>query len=115
MGKLTLSEQVDTCPCLAWSVWAILNGAFGYAPYLALPGNRGMMGHNEQLLGPGDWTCEDVECLVASIFGVMPWFVLVETRDMPLMTGQLLAGGHFSVYTTSMSRDPSSGLHQTLA
>jgi hypothetical protein len=29
--KLTHSEQVDTCPCLAftWLVWAIVCGAFG--------------------------------------------------------------------------------------
>ena len=103
VGKLTVSEQVDTCPCLAWLVWAILNGAFGYAPLVALLGSRCMMGHSDRLAGPAALTCEDVDSLVASLFGVQPWHVPPEMRRLPMMSGRLLTGGRYSVYTTTMS------------
>lgn len=40
----------------------------------------------------------------ASVFGIKPWRVAVAAKDVPLMSGQLLPGGHFSVFTVSMSR-----------
>lgn len=103
VGKLTYSAHVDTCPVLAWLVWAILYGAFGFAPYERVAGG-GVMGHNALLQGPADWSCEDVDRLVGSVFAIKPWFVPAEMRDAPMMTGQMLHGSPFSVFTVLMSR-----------
>jgi hypothetical protein len=103
VGKLTYSEQVDTCPVLAWLVWALLNGAFGYAPFQRVLGD-GVMGSDQRLQGPSDMTCEDVDRLVGSVFAIQPWVVPAAKRDVPLMTGQLLYGSPFSAFTVSMSR-----------
>lgn len=107
VGKLTYSEQVDTCPVLAWLVWALLNGAFGSAPFQRVLGG-GVMGSDQRLQGPSDMTCEDVDRLVGSVFAIQPWVVPAAKRDVPLMTGQLLYGSPFSAFTVSMSTPASS-------
>jgi len=102
--KLTFSEAVDTCPCLAWMVWAIVNGAFGYAPLVRVPGGFAAMGVSATLRSSTDMTADDVDALVASIFTLQPSAVPVQTRNVPMMSGRMMHGRRYSVSTTCMSR-----------
>jgi hypothetical protein len=103
VGKLTYSDQVDTCPVLAWLVWAIINGVFGYAPWFGAFGG-GRPGHDEGLSCAADMTAEDVDRLVDSIFAGMPNKVPEQQQGTALLSGRMLSGGKFSVTTVQMSR-----------
>jgi hypothetical protein len=103
VGKLTYSDDVDTCPVLAWLVWAVLNGVFGYAPWVGSFAS-GAMGHCDRLQCAADMTGQDVDALVDSIFDGMPSMAPEQTQGTPLMTGRMLHGGKYSITTTQMSR-----------
>jgi hypothetical protein len=93
-GKLTWCPQVDVCACLAWMVWAIANGAFGYAPVSVGPDYQLVLHVDSRLRGPADMTCADVDRLVWSIFDAMPDRVPQQSGELPVLTGQLLGGAH---------------------
>jgi len=101
--KLTFSAEVDTCPCLAWMVWAIVNGTFGYAPLVRVAGGFAAMGMSATLKCSTDMTADDVDDLVVSMFTMQPSSVPVQARDMPMMSGRMLHGKRYSVTTSCMS------------
>lgn len=90
-GKLTYSDSVDTCPALAWLVWAIVSGAFGFAPLVRV-GPYVYMGAAANLKSHLHMTCDDVDLLVHSIFTLMPSMVPLETQGMAVFNGLLLGG-----------------------
>lgn len=93
-GKLTWCPQVDICACLAWLVWAIAVGAFGYAPVSVGPDQRLVVDTSSPLRGPADMSCEDVDRLVYSIFKAMPDRVPKQASELPVFTGRLMGGAH---------------------
>jgi hypothetical protein len=103
VGKLTYSEDVDTCPVLAWLVWAIINGVFGWAPWEGSFGG-GRMGHSDRLQCAAGLTAQDWDNLVDSVIAGRPSCVPVESRNIPLMAGGLLHGKRYTVTTVQMSR-----------
>jgi hypothetical protein len=93
-GKLTWCPQVEVCVCLAWLVWVIANGAFGYAPVSVNAQRQLVVTDCARLRGPADMTCEDVDWLVMSVFAAMPDRVPPQSAEVPVFSGQLLGGTH---------------------
>lgn len=105
-GKLTFSEGVDTCPCLAFVVWGLMNGVWGYEP---LGGSGAYLAYNSAGLwqqSPNDLTVAGVEAMVAAFFAARPDRVLPEMQQAPLLCGALLGRGSDDVSTTRVSRVP---------
>ena len=101
-GKLTFCQQVDVCACLAWMVWAIVNGAFGYAPWSSR-GGYAEAGQSDRLLRPSDMTAADVDRLVDSLWRIQPSGVAEAQGDMPVLYDRFLGGG-FQVNTDRVSK-----------
>jgi hypothetical protein len=104
-GRLTYSTSVDTCPVLAFLVWAIVVGAFGYAPLVGLTCGYVVMGASERLRSHCDMTGADVDALVASIFLLQPEIVPELMQQLAVFTGALLG-----VQSTSALQVPTSRL-----
>lgn len=99
-GKLTYSDVVDTCPVLAWMVWAVVCGVFGYKPLVA-EGMYVKAGHVED--GGGFANVDEVDDLVESIFTIQPDRVPHIFQSVPVFTAKPLEGGVGVVCTDRLS------------
>jgi hypothetical protein len=104
-GRLTYSTAVDTRPVLAFLAWAIVVGAFGYAPLVALSCGYIVMGSSATLRSHKDMTGSDVDALVASIFLLQPEVVPGVMQQLAAFSGALLG-----VQSTSALQVPTSRL-----
>lgn len=86
-GKLTYADAVDVCPVLAWLVWAIACGAFGWEPLRVV---GGYVVGGAATLAVDAVTCEMIDALVHSIFSIMPSGVLQHMNRAAVFGGSLL-------------------------
>ena len=100
-GKLTYCDAVDTCPVLAFLVWAIVCGAFGFAPLVRDANNRAVS--SDPAATRLHVTCDVVDALVASIFQLCPSGCLPAYRDIAVFDGTLLGGTGQQVTTDRLS------------
>jgi hypothetical protein len=86
-GKLTHADAVDVCPVLAWLVWAIVCGAFGWEPLRVV---GGYVVGGAAAIAVDAVSCDMIDALVQSIFTVMPSGVLQHMNRAAVFGGSLL-------------------------